>query len=152
MSSRHGGYMTLELQYNAWREVRGWGIGWGIGFVNRDRDLVSFDGNFLLLFYYYWYLFFAGQIHLCLNESAKLECKHSSLKRREQRIYTYTYNLSDLNSYLSRWQPTLKLSWNHVTFDYSTLVVNQRWKISLAARDIYYFRGELKQLSRTLMI
>lgn len=43
--------MTLELQYNAWREVRGWGIGWGIGFVN--RDLVSSDENFLLLFYYY---------------------------------------------------------------------------------------------------
>lgn len=39
--------MTLELQYNAWREVRGWGI----GFVN--RDLVSSDENSLLLFYYY---------------------------------------------------------------------------------------------------
>lgn len=152
MSSRHGGYMTLELQYNAWREVRGWGIGWGIGFVNRDRDLVSSDGNFLLLFYYYWYLFSRGKYICVLTKVQRVECKHSSLKRREQRIYTYTYNLSDLNSYLSRWQPTLKLSWNHVTFDYSALVVNQRWKISLAARDIYYFRGELKQLSRTLMI
>lgn len=100
--------MTLELQYNAWREVRGWGIGWGIGFVNRDRDLVSSDGNFLLLYYYYYntiIIFFSRGKYICvLTKVQRVECKHSSLKRRERRIYTYTYtaNLSDLNSYLSR--------------------------------------------------